>query len=148
VHILLEGTVFSIIVTKLMNPRVHLRFSSIAAVITRDGLPHLSFRLVHPQGHFCSDVDVIVTWIHRERTLEGETAGRMTAVPFNHWAKVIYMPQTFTHPINERSPFFQYLRRGGRLSDAHGQLSVVVRARDEVLNADIWDAIIYNMCAV
>eukprot|EP00962_Isochrysis_galbana_P016708 scaffold4786_cov104-Isochrysis_galbana.AAC.2 len=37
---------------------------------------------------------------------------------------------------------------GGGLSDAHGQLSVVVRARGEVLNADVWDGIIYSMCAL
>jgi len=46
-----------------MNPRVHLRFSEIAAVITRDGLPHLSFRLVHPQGHFCSNLQIEVRFI-------------------------------------------------------------------------------------
>jgi hypothetical protein len=148
VNILLEGTVFSMIVSKLMNPRVHLRFSKIAAVITRDGLPHLSFRLVHPQGHFCSNFSVEATWIHREKTVEGETSAKFTEVPLNHWHASLYLPQTITHTINDDSPFFKFLEDDGYLSDAHGQLIVVVTAKDEVLNSDVWDSWIYTLCDV
>lgn len=148
VHILLEGTVFSIIVTKLMNPSIHLRFSKIAAVITRDGVPHLSFRLCHPQGHFCSNFHIEATWIHREKSAEGETMAKFTEVPLNHWHTSIYLPQTITHTIDEDSPFFKYLEGDGYLSDAHGQLTVVVTAKDEVLNADFWDCWIYKMSDV
>jgi len=147
-HILLEGTVFSIIVTKLMNPRVHLRFSKIAAVITRDELPRLSFRLVHPQGHFCSNLQIVATWIHREKTVEGEESAKMTSVDLNHWHNSLYLPQTITHTIDESSPFYKFLEGGGYLSNAHGQLSVVVTAKDEVLNAEVWDCWIYALSDV
>ena len=50
------------------------------------------------------------TWIHREKTIEGESSAKMSSIELNHWHSSLYLPQTITHTIDETSPFFKFLQ--------------------------------------
>lgn len=146
VALLWQGTIFAVLVTKLMAPRIRLRFTRTACVILRDGFPYLSFRVVHPQGHFCSGVETRVTWFARHVTREGEQFNRIVPIEVNTEAvNTLFYPMTLTHRVDEASPLYQYRRN---LAEAPGQLKVCVSAQDEVLMAAFTDVFVFNLSDV
>ncbi|CAK0910826.1 unnamed protein product [Prorocentrum cordatum] len=142
VALLLQGTLFSVIVTKVMNPSVKLRFSSRLVVITRGGEQYLSFRLVHPNGDCITNLEVETWWAHREKTPEGESFVQLDEVVFPVNGSMLFLPRTFTHKIDKASPFWPYREA---LCEAHGQLNVHVKGTDQYLNTDFCDAWVYNV---
>mmetsp|Transcript_7539 Transcript_7539/g.12808 ORF Transcript_7539/g.12808 Transcript_7539/m.12808 type:complete len:418 (-) Transcript_7539:309-1562(-) len=138
VGLIMQGLLFSVIVTKFSNPKVDLVFSSRLCVLRRDGLRYLSFRMAHPQGHFVSSLACYAVWEYAHSTEEGETYLEHAIVNFNErqFGRLLTIPITLTHPLDASSPLASV---ADDFSQAPGVLRITVTGFDEVLFTQISD---------
>ena len=139
---MLQGTTFAVICTKLLSPRTNLHFSKSCCAYTRDDKLMLTFRVCHPQGHYCCVNDVSCVWMHGETTGEGEKYVAATPIEFN-FPSHLYTPVTVTHTVDESSPFWEYR---DDLCETYGQIRINVSGLDKALETDFCDSWVYN-CA-
>lgn len=132
----LQGTTFAVICTKLLSPRTNLLFSKSCCAYTRDEKLVLTFRVCHPQGHYCCINDVSCAWMHGEETSEGEKYVAVTPVEFK-FPSHMFTPVTVTHTVDESSPFWAYRED---LCETWGQVRINVSGLDKALETDFCDA--------
>lgn len=97
----MQAAIFALCVTRFLNPNIELVMPTRLCVVRRDGRPHLSLRLIHPQGHLVSNVSVHAVWLRPRETSEGESFVAMDALPFNdHVHRHVWMPATYLHALD------------------------------------------------
>jgi inward rectifier potassium channel len=98
---MVTGLVFA----KFSRPTARVRFSKIAIVSNRDGIPSLQFRMANMRANRIVDVTASVVFARQERTIEGEEMRRFYDLKLQRDRNAIFIYSwTAIHPITEDSP--------------------------------------------
>jgi inward rectifier potassium channel len=98
---MVTGLVFA----KFSRPTARVRFSRVAIVSNRDGIPSLQFRMANMRANRIVDVSARVLFARQERTIEGEEMRRFYDLKLQRDRNAIFIYSwTAIHPITEDSP--------------------------------------------
>jgi inward rectifier potassium channel len=98
---MVTGLVFA----KFSRPTARVRFSRVAIVSNRDGIPSLQFRMANMRANRIVDVSARVLFARQERTIEGEEMRRFYDLKLQRDRNSIFIYSwTVIHPITEDSP--------------------------------------------
>jgi inward rectifier potassium channel len=98
---MVTGLVFA----KFSRPTAKVRFSKVAIVSNRDGIPSLQFRMANMRANRIVDVTASVVFARQERTIEGEEMRRFYDLKLQRDRNAIFIYSwTAIHPITEDSP--------------------------------------------
>ena len=132
----------SVILAKVFSPSTQLKFSDQLCVIQRGDDRFLSFRLMHPQGHVCTDVDLSATWLSMKQHRNGEKHAEMISIPFDttKFSNTLYLVWNLTHKLDDNSPLKEYV---SDVSKVPGYMRVVVRGQNGMLQATFQDSTVF-----
>jgi len=130
---------------KFSRPTARVLFSRAAGISTRDGVPHLMFRLANWRRNQIYHATLRAYLLISDVTLEGERMRRvhdLSLVRDNN--PTFILTWTAMHRIDETSPFFgdhafERLRKGDT------QLIVMVTGTDETLSQQVYARHAYNL---
>ena len=98
---MVTGLVFA----KFSRPTARVRFSRVAIVSNRDGIPSLQFRMANMRANRIVDVSATVVFARQEKTLEGEEMRRFYDLKLQRDRNSLFIYSwTAIHPIAEDSP--------------------------------------------
>ena len=98
---MVTGLVFA----KFSRPSARVRFSKVAIVANRDGIPSLQFRMANMRANRIVDASARVIFGRQERTLEGEEMRRFYDLKLQRERNAMFIYSwTAIHPITEDSP--------------------------------------------
>ncbi len=98
----ITGLVFA----RFSRPTARVRFSRVAVVSRRDGVPSLMFRVVNERANRIVDAQVQLVLGRRERTAEGESVRRFHDLALSRGRNPLFsLSWTVIHPITPNSPF-------------------------------------------
>lgn len=101
------AVVTGLIFAKFSRPTARVRFSKVAIVSRRDGVPSLMFRMANLRGNRIVDATVRVVFARQETTLEGEEMRRFYDLKLQRDRNSIFIYSwTAIHPIDKTSPFY------------------------------------------
>ncbi|MGA2409394.1 MAG: ion channel, partial [Candidatus Binataceae bacterium] len=96
-----------LIFAKFSRPTARVRFSRMAVVSVRDGLPCLMFRMANVRSTQIVEAQVHVVFARQEKTLEGEEVRRFYDLRLTRYRNAIFAYSwTAIHPIDSNSPFY------------------------------------------
>jgi inward rectifier potassium channel len=99
---MVTGLVFA----KFSRPTARVRFSKVAIVSNRDGIPSLQFRMANMRANRIVDASASVFFARQERTLEGEEMRRFYDLKLQRDRNSLFIYSwTAIHPITQDSPF-------------------------------------------
>ncbi|HVC45223.1 MAG TPA: ion channel [Candidatus Binataceae bacterium] len=100
---LMTGLIFS----KFSRPTARVRFSRIAVVTPRDGVPSLMFRMANVRANQIVEAHIHVVFARQEVTAEGEDIRRFHDLTLARYRNAIFAYSwTAIHPIQPGSPFY------------------------------------------
>jgi len=115
------GLVFA----KFSRPTARVRFSRVAIVSNRDGVPSLQFRMANLRANRIVDASARVVFGRQERTLEGEEMRRFYDLKLQRDRNSMFIYSwTAIHPITEDSPINGVSREAMESSSAEVIVSV------------------------
>src|ERR1700690_2734619 len=92
--------------TRFARPTARVLFADKVVLTTRNGVPHLMFRMANWRRNQVVEAQLRVVLLSSERTREGETLRRQLDLPLvRDRTSVFYLSWTAMHVIDERSPF-------------------------------------------
>ncbi len=98
---MVTGLVFA----KFSRPSARVRFSRVAIVSNRDGIPSLQFRMANMRANRIVDASARVIFGRQERTLEGEEMRRFYDLKLQRDRNAMFVYSwTAIHPITDDSP--------------------------------------------
>ncbi|HLI78536.1 MAG TPA: ion channel [Candidatus Binataceae bacterium] len=98
---IMTGLIFA----KFSRPSARVRFSKVAIVSNRDGIPSLQFRMANMRANRIVDVSARVVFARQEKTLEGEEMRRFYDLKLQRDRNSLFIYSwTAIHPITEDSP--------------------------------------------
>jgi inward rectifier potassium channel len=98
---MVTGLVFA----KFSRPTARIRFSRVAIVSKRDGIPSFQFRMANMRANRIADVSARVIYARQEMTLEGEVMRRFHDLKLQRDRNSIFVYSwTAIHPITDDSP--------------------------------------------
>jgi inward rectifier potassium channel len=98
---MVTGLVFA----KFSVPTARVRFSSVAVVAKRDGVPSLMFRMANLRANRIVEAQVHVVLARQETTMEGEEVRRFYDLALARQRSALFaITWTAVHPIGEGSP--------------------------------------------
>ena len=104
--ILASATITGVTFARLARPTARVLFSEKAVVATRNGVPHLMFRMANWRRNQIVEAQLAVMVLMTETTLEGETMRRPTTIKLVRDVNPMFLlTWTAMHPIDEESPF-------------------------------------------
>jgi inward rectifier potassium channel len=122
------GLVFA----KFSRPTARVRFSRVAIVSNRDGVPSLQFRMANLRANRIVDVSARVVFARQERTLEGEEMRRFYDLKLQRDRNSLFIYSwTAIHPITEDSPINGVSIEA--MESANAEIIVSVIGLDETL---------------
>jgi len=125
---MVTGLVFA----KFSRPTARVRFSRVAIVSNRDGIPSLQFRMANLRANRIVDVSARVIYARQERTLEGENMRRFYDLKLQRERNSIFVYSwTAIHPITEDSPLVGATIES--MEAVSGEIIVSVIGLDETL---------------
>jgi inward rectifier potassium channel len=114
-----------IVFAKFARPTARVLFSDKALVQTRDGVPHLVFRLANARGNQIVEASLSVVVLLDEKTAEGE---RMRAIHDLHLRRratpAFALSWTVMHRIDEKSPLHGFGAEELAAHDARIQITL------------------------
>jgi inward rectifier potassium channel len=123
---MVTGLVFA----KFSRPSARVRFSRVAIVSNRDGIPSLQFRMANMRANRIVDVSARVVFARQETTLEGEEMRRYYDLKLQRDRNAMFIYSwTAIHPIDEDSPFNGISNE--KMESASGEIIVSVIGLDE-----------------
>jgi inward rectifier potassium channel len=123
---MVTGLVFA----KFSRPTARVRFSRVAIVSNRDGIPSLQFRMANMRANRIVDVSARVVFARQERTLEGEEMRRFYDLKLQRDRNSIFIYSwTAIHPITEESPINGVTKEA--MEAARAEIIVSVTGLDE-----------------
>ena len=135
-------SMFAIVTTRLLTPRVTIAFSPMLLASRRNGEPQLMLRVCHPQGHNLFHVHIAMTWLYPNKTSEGENY--MASIPLSvHHKTAMLGPQTVRHDLADKASPLRNHRDA--IAEATGSILVVVAAYDPVLRAQVHSSYLYKL---
>ena len=100
---MVTGLVFA----KFSRPTARVRFSRVAIVSNRDGIPSLQFRMANMRANRIVDVSATVVFARQEKTLEGEEMRRFYDLETTRSRSAMFaLSWTAVHQIVEGTPLF------------------------------------------
>jgi inward rectifier potassium channel len=136
---LITGLIFA----KFSRPTARVRFSRIAVISKRDGVPSLMFRMANVRSSQIVEAHVHVAFARDERTREGEYVRRFYDLELLRYRNPIFAYSwTAIHPIQPGSPFYGATPEDLLKSDA--SLTVSVSGIDEVFSQTVYARYSYN----
>jgi inward rectifier potassium channel len=107
VGILTTAVVTGLTFVRFARPTAKILFSNKALIATRDGVPHLMFRLVNWRRNQIVEAQLRAMVLLTEKTREGETMRRPTPLALVRETNPMFaLTWTAMHRIDESSPFF------------------------------------------
>jgi len=98
---MVTGLVFA----KFSRPTARVRFSRVAIVSNRDGIPSLQFRMANMRANRIVDASARVVFARQEKTLEGEEMRRFYDLRLQRDRNALFVYSwTAIHPITDDSP--------------------------------------------
>jgi inward rectifier potassium channel len=123
---MVTGLVFS----KFSRPTARVRFSSVAIVSNRDGIPSFQFRMANMRANRIVDASARVVFARQERTMEGEEMRRFYDLKLQRDRNAIFIYSwTAIHPITDDSPINGVTREA--MESASAEIIVSVTGLDE-----------------
>ncbi|MGH7931853.1 MAG: ion channel [Candidatus Binataceae bacterium] len=100
---LVTGLIFA----KFSRPNARVRFSRVAVIAKRDGVPCLMFRMANVRSNQIVEAQLHAVLARQEVTTEGESMRRFYDLELARQRNAIFaLSWTAIHPIDEKSPFF------------------------------------------
>jgi inward rectifier potassium channel len=123
---MVTGLVFA----KFSRPTARVRFSRVAVISKRDGVPSLMFRMANVRGNRIVDATVHVVLARQEKTLEGEEVRRFFDLALQRYRNSIFSYSwTAIHPITDGSPMHRQTAQS--LERASAEVIVSMTGLDE-----------------
>ncbi len=143
---IVTGLVFA----RFSRPTARVRFSRVAVISRRDGVPSLMFRMANERANRIVEAEAHVVLARQETTAEGESVRRFHDLTLARGRNALFsLSWTVIHPITEHSPLFRETPQS--LSAARAQIVASLTGLDEsflqtVHARYIWDAeeIVWN----
>jgi inward rectifier potassium channel len=130
---LITGLIFA----KFSRPTARVRFSRIAVISKRDGVPSLMFRMANVRSSQIVEAQVHVAFARDERTREGEYVRRFYDLELLRYRNPIFAYSwTAIHPIQPGSPFYGATHED--LLKSGAGLTVSVSGIDEVFSQTVY----------
>lgn len=130
---LITGLIFA----KFSRPTARVRFSRIAVISKRDGVPSLMFRMANVRSSQIVEAQVHVAFSQDERTHEGEYVRRFYDLELSRYRNAIFAYSwTAIHPIQPGSPFYGVTNQD--LLEADASLTVSLTGIDEVFSQTVY----------
>jgi inward rectifier potassium channel len=130
---LMTGLIFS----KFSRPTARVRFSRIAVVTRRDGVPSLMFRMANVRANQIVEAHIHVVLARQEVTAEGEDIRRFYDLSLVRYRNAIFAYSwTAVHPIQPGSPFYDV--EPNALIAAHAEVIVSLTGTDETFSQTIY----------
>jgi len=119
---LITGLLFA----KFSRPSARVRFSKVAIVSNRDGVPSLQFRMANLRANRILDASARVVFARQETTLEGEEMRRFYDLKLQRDRSSLFIYSwTAIHPITEESPISGVSKEAMEASSAEVIVSVI-----------------------
>ena len=105
--ILFLALITGITFTRFARPSARVLFSNKMVITSRDGVPHLMFRMANWRRNRIVEARIQVVVLASERTREGEEMRRQIDLPLVRASTgVFFLTWSAMHLIDEKSPFF------------------------------------------
>lgn len=137
---IITGLVFA----RISRPTARVRFSRVAVISTRDGVPSLMFRMANERANRIVEAQAHVILARQETTAEGESVRRFHDLALARDRNPLFsLSWSVIHPITALSPLYGETRES--LGAARAQIVVSLTGLDEsslqtVHARYIWDA--------
>jgi inward rectifier potassium channel len=129
---LITGLIFA----KFSRPTARVRFSRVAVISKRDGVPSLMFRMANVRSSQIVEAQIHVAFSRDERTREGEYVRRFYDLELARYRNGIFAYSwTAVHPIQPGSPF--YGATSEAMIKAQANLTVSLTGIDEVFSQTV-----------
>jgi inward rectifier potassium channel len=124
------AVVTGLVFAKFSRPTARVRFSKLAIVSIRDGVPSLMFRMANLRANRIVDAEARVVFARQEQTLEGEWMRRFHDLKLQRDRNALFIYSwTAIHPINEHSAVHGETPQS--MKDASAEIIVSVTGLDE-----------------
>jgi inward rectifier potassium channel len=136
---LVTGLIFS----KFSRPTARVRFSRVAVISKRDGVPSLMFRMANVRSSQIVEAQIHVVFARHEHTREGEAVRRFYDLDLSRHRNAIFAYSwTAIHPIQPGSPF--YGATPDDLIKADANVTVSLTGIDETFSQTVYARYAYN----
>ena len=136
---LITGLIFA----KFSRPTARVRFSRMAVISKRDGVPSLMFRMANVRASQIVDAQVHLAFSRDERTREGEYVRRFYDLDLTRYRNAIFAYSwTAVHQIQPGSPF--YAVTSEEILKADANLTVSLTGFDEVFSQSVYARYTYK----
>ena len=136
---LITGLIFA----KFSRPTARVRFSRIAVISKRDGIPSLMFRMANVRSSQIVDAQIHLAFSRDERTREGEYVRRFYDLDLVRYRNAIFAYSwTAIHQIQPGSPF--YGATSEEFLKAEANLTVSLTGFDEVFSQTVYARYTYK----
>jgi inward rectifier potassium channel len=136
---LVTGLVFA----KVSRPTARIRFSRVAVVSHRDGVPSLMFRLANVRTNQIVEAQIHVVFTRMERTAEGEEIRRFSDLPLVRDRNAIFAYSwTVSHPIVPGSPLYDATSES--LKACRAWIVASVTGLDDVFSQTVYARMYYG----
>ena len=130
IGLLALAMITGLIFAKFSRPSARVRFSKVAIVSNRDGVPSLQFRMANLRANRIVDASARVVFARQEKTLEGEEMRRFYDLKLQRDRSSLFIYSwTAIHPITEDSPISGVSREA--MEAASAEIIVSVTGLDE-----------------
>jgi len=136
---LITGLIFS----KFSRPTARVRFSRVAVISKRDGVPSLMFRMANVRSSQIVEAQIHVVFARHEHTREGEAVRRFYDLELSRYRNAIFAYSwTAIHPIQPGSPF--YGATPDDLIKTGANVTVSLTGIDETFSQTVYARYAYN----
>lgn len=136
--ILASATITGVTFARLARPTAKVLFSEKMVIATRDGVPHLQFRLANWRRNQIVEAQLKVMVLLTETTAEGETLRRPTTIKLvREHNPMFILTWTAMHPIDADSPFLGGKETLDKLRATNAEVFVSLTGLDETLSQTI-----------
>src|ERR1700683_2099734 len=137
------AVVTGLVFAKFSRPTARVRFSKVAVVSNRDGVPSLSFRMANMRANRIVDATAHVVFARQETTLEGEQMRRFYDLKLQRYRNALFIYSwTAIHPIDDTSAFHGQSAKS--MGEASGEIIVSVTGLDETFAQTIHARHVYS----
>ncbi len=136
---LVTGMIFA----KFSRPTARVRFSRVAVISKRDGVPSLMFRMANVRANQIVEAQIHVVLARQEFTVEGEEVRRFHDLSLSRYRNAIFgFSWTAIHPIDIDSPLFGATPES--LMNARASLIVSLTGIDETFSQTVYARYSYS----
>jgi len=133
-----------LIFAKFSRPSARVRFSRMAVVSMRDGVPCLMFRMANVRSTQIVEAQIHVVFTRQEKTLEGEDVRRFYDLKLTRYRNAIFAYSwTAIHPIDSSSPL--YGETAASLAAAGADIIISLTGIDETFSQTVYARYAYPL---